>query len=338
MDCAALLGRLLPAPATDLVLLRRAGYRHSEILEFAVRCAATPPRIVVKRTIQFESEEAAERDLRREFEALQAVGDLLGGLTNNTVPRALALSVADKTLVLSHVPGHPLDRQLRRQANCLTGRFRQGALRRSADRAGAWLGQFHARTAAGSEPFRAEPFLARAHERLRRCQAHGFAPHAAGRILARLEKASAQREGIDVCFAARHGDFIPQNILIEGDRAGCVDFENFNMRDAIYEDVAAFVGHLLLLAAPPYAPEALRAVVQSFLDGYGRRLDPVLLNLYVLSACLLTVAEAAPRRISSQFLRPAGLQARVLALSARLFSAPALPVDGAVAPATTPEK
>jgi aminoglycoside phosphotransferase (APT) family kinase protein len=107
-----------------------------------------------------------------------------------------------------------------------------------------------------------------------------------------LAGASNRIEGHPIPAAARQGDFIPQNILVDGTRIGVVDFESFSEADSIYEDVGTFVAYLQALSALPYySQKALERLAASFLRAYGLEGDEVALGLYRARALVVFMSE-----------------------------------------------
>jgi hypothetical protein len=83
--------------------------------------------------------------------------------------------------------------------------------------------------------------------------------------------AEARRGVLDV--AARHNDFGPQNIIVDGDRIVVLDFGGFNHGPAC-SDYVRFWSQLELMASSPLVTRAtVRELQAAFARGYGDRLD-----------------------------------------------------------------
>jgi Ser/Thr protein kinase RdoA (MazF antagonist) len=111
-------------------------------------------------------------------------------------------------------------------------------------------------------------------------------------------------EGLPLPAASRHGDFTPRNILLDGRKIRVLDFENFVASDTVYEDVGKFVAYVALLRGRPgYSGTALTVFAEAFLKGYGRALDPSVVQLFALKAATRMMAHRGTRRIALLFDR-----------------------------------
>jgi Ser/Thr protein kinase RdoA (MazF antagonist) len=97
--------------------------------------------------------------------------------------------------------------------------------------------------------------------------------------------------------AARQGDFIPQNVLVDGNRLGVVDFESFSKREPIVEDIAMFVAYVQALSAfPHYSQSALKPLNNAFLQACRFSGAEAPLQLYFARCTLILISELNLRR------------------------------------------
>jgi aminoglycoside phosphotransferase (APT) family kinase protein len=273
-----------------LQLLRRYSGRHSEIFEYRSEARQRP--IILKRISDSIKPEAADAAIVREFESLQAVRRLLPPQLLESVPEPLLILRDSRALVVEALAGKPLTMILKREANRFVGPLRLSRMSNIGRFTGAWLSQLHRTTA--RNPLRHDPaaFLGAVHRRLDRCQTVGVASETIEALKRRMTEASHQLEGQPVPAAARQGDFIPQNLLIDGNRLGVVDFESFSECDAIYEDVATFIAYIKALSSfPYYSQRALRRLGESFLQAYGVTGNEPLLRLYLARSLVVLISE-----------------------------------------------
>jgi Ser/Thr protein kinase RdoA (MazF antagonist) len=125
---------------------------------------------------------------------------------------------------------------------------------------------------------------------------------AAQEIFRAASRTSGLVDGKPLRAAARHGDFTARNILIDGERIGVVDFENFVERDTIYEDLGKFAAYLALLQGRPgYSRAAMSAAARCFLSGYGSSVDGKLVGLFALKAAVRMFAYRGKGRMANFF-------------------------------------
>jgi hypothetical protein len=184
----------------------------------------------------------SERATLQELANLARARNLLGLTLGRSVPEPLLALPKRGTLVTSKIPGLPLALILKKHANRLVGPFRRYTLGETARRVGGWLRGFQDATAGEPVPYNRDSYLADLEKRLLEVQEKGFEPSLIRQILQKASLRSAPLSGRLISTAAKHGDFIPQNILIEGVGVGVVDFEGFGEREAVYDDLGMFRG------------------------------------------------------------------------------------------------
>jgi hypothetical protein len=273
-----------------LELRRRSSGRHSEILEF--ESLGRWPGVVVKRISDHVPPEEAEAVVVREFESLQALRTQLPPQLLGTVPKPLMVLRTSTALVLEALSGRPLNIILKREANTLVGPLRRTRMLCLGQLAGRWLKALHEATSRKTSLHDSAEFLALLDSRLGRCRAAGMSDHLITATRQVLSEASHRIEGQPLAAAARQGDSIPQNILVDGNQLRVVDFENFCQSDSIYQDIATFVAYVQALSAVPYySHRALHKLGQGFLHAYGVAGNEFPLRLYLARAIVWLISE-----------------------------------------------
>ncbi len=277
--------------ACPFELLRRSLGRHSEILEYHMRSQKC--RVIVKRiTGGWRKPADAEAKVLREFQSLQIVRKSLPAILLHTVPTPLVALPASKTLVLEQLPGRPMSAILKLEANRAVGRLRTGRMVALGRFAGQWLKELHQATRVEPRRHDSGLFMDTLEQRIIRCQTLGVTEEVIDLVRRRTSDVSRRLDGYPVPASARQGDFTPQNILVDGNRLGVVDFENFCETDSVYEDVATFRAYIQALSAfPYYSRTALRTLATSFLQAYGLTGDEAIVRLYLARALVVLISE-----------------------------------------------
>jgi Phosphotransferase enzyme family len=277
--------------ASSITFLRKTCSQHSQVSTYRIETPSGPKYVVAKRirdpnpgTVDF---------LQREYDALQKISKVAGDSLADTFPNALLFS--QKRIVLSMVAGVSLDGQLKRTANALTGWLSTRHMQETGRQVAAWLGRFHDLIRSGDIAHDHEKYATELDTLLLKCAPFGVsAPTLRGIREAgfRLSRALQSRF---MAAAASHGDFIPQNILVHQGKLGVIDFASYSDRAPVYQDVAHFVGYILLLGAKPiYAEKPLRVLASSFLAGYPFPLDSALLRIFLIKALLRLISDGKP--------------------------------------------
>ncbi|PYV78128.1 MAG: hypothetical protein DMG97_00075 [Acidobacteria bacterium] len=271
---------------------------HSEILEYQNRSRAGDAPLAMKRITASSPPGKAAELVSREFQAIETAWRLAGQALEGSLPKPLVVLPEAGLMVTEKLPGIPLSWVLRREANCLMALFHTPNVCESACRVGVWLSRFHEVTRQPALVHDAQVFEREVTQLLEDCMCRGLDAAAAQEIFRVASRGSRLVDGQPIPAAARHGDFTARNILIDGDRIGVVDFENFAERDTIYEDVSKFVAYLALLKGRPgYSRTALNAATRCFLRGYDSSADSELVGLFALKAAVRIFALQGTRRI-----------------------------------------
>src|SRR5258708_2091175 len=201
---------------------------------YRMPCASCDHLLVAK--CARNPEETFRGPLRREFSALQDIARRTGDVLTHTIPRPIAFLEHQGVLILSDVGGVPLETKLRFQANAVLG-WRNLATMRNIGRAlGGWLRTFQRATAAPAQPHNHSGYLEEIEEHLSRTRQLGISTTALRQVRDRVEAISASFEDTPICTAAAHGDFLPQNILLDGSRPRVIDFAAYCAAAPIYRD------------------------------------------------------------------------------------------------------
>jgi hypothetical protein len=282
-----------PFAAGSLTFSRQLSAKHSHLLEYRFQSRDVLKSIIVKR--QFPGP-GAERATLCEYSNLKRLREVLNPALAETIPEPLLALPERGMLVTNKVRGEPLTVILKRHANLLTGPFRFRHLHESAQRVGAWLRTFQDSTRSEPIAYSRNRYLAELEARVEMLQNKGFTVDFIREILQRISLYSKTMDGKMVATAARHGDFIPQNILVEKERVSVVDFEGLSEREPVYEDLGMFLGYVLVLGGRmPYSSRALKAVREGFLASFlgGDTIDQDFLNIYTLKGAVRVLGDGA---------------------------------------------
>jgi glycosyltransferase involved in cell wall biosynthesis len=281
----------------QLEFVGRSEGRHSELIEYRCRPNGKEAVLLVKHITKFRTHADAEADVRREYSALQHIRSRSGPALEESFPVPLAVLPEALALAFNKLPGTPLSEILKRKANRLTAGLHRGDVCQIAGQVGDWLWQFHEATRQPPIHYESRLYLGQLSDQLNRCTSVGLGKTAAQEIWKLAAQKSRKLDGQFIAAAARQGDFIPQNILVDQNRISVVDFENFNECDVIYEDLGIFAAYLTMLGGwPAYSRATLEAAARSFLSAYGDSISSEFVDLYVVKATATVVAEFQPKK------------------------------------------
>jgi len=281
-------------------LLRQITSRHAEVATFRVRLRGCESIVAVKH-LRLNAP-YARQSIQNEFLTLRWLQKVLGESLSRTIPRPLLLLENEQTIVFTFVPGTPLNHLLRRDANALTARLNIIGTRRleaCGFRIGEWLKAFHDATAVEDQTFDHLRFSAELDSLLAKCEPLGLSSPALKAVRDAALSLSANSSGCMVSAAATHGDFLPQNVLLDRGLPGVIDFASFCPSGPVYTDVAHFIGYLEILARKPlYSRKTVESVARQFMSGYHRVLNLDMLRLYVVRAILRIIADGKQQSLS----------------------------------------
>lgn len=275
-------------PPLSITLLRKIVSQNSEVSFYRLHAFAAEQYVAVKE-IAHPTEKSREA-LRLEFEALRHVRKIARGELDGSVPEPLRLS--ERQIMLGLVPGVPFDRTLKKNANLLSGWLHLDDLGHLGRQVGEWLARFHHLMGSSEQEYNVAEYMGEIENRLPQYEACGIQAPTLRTVRERILQLSAALDHRPVPRAACHGDFIPQNILLDGTKLGVVDFAGFREQAAIYHDLGHFLGYLTLLGLrPSYLSRALKTVATGFVAGYSTTLDLDLLRLFLVRAVLRMVTD-----------------------------------------------
>jgi hypothetical protein len=247
--------------------------------------------------------ESTLQSLRRQFAALHALQSLPIQL-RQSVPEPRFFNEENGTLVMSLLKGASLNSILRWRGNALAGAFSRPRLRSIGYSVGNWLSRFQAATLSESHRHVHHEFLNRLERNFAGCDGPGLSGEVLRRVRDRAEQLSANLNGSSICTAGSHGEFLPQNILVQGTSIGVVDFDTYSLQTSIYDDLAKFLTYLRLLAGKPqYSRNAVLEVIQGFGEGYGNNFNVQLLRLNQLNAIFEIMSDKRVRPLRARSRR-----------------------------------
>src|SRR5262249_36044830 len=153
-------------------------------------------------------------------------GEVLAG----SIPHPIAFREKECVLLLTGIPGVSLEEKLHWYANVALGWPNLAKMRGIGGSVGDWLKRFHHCTAAESQAHNSYENLTRLDRNISLSRQVGISRAVLEHVRNRAEVVSNSLHGVLVCAAAAHGDFIPQNILIDELRVGVVDFIEYCAR------------------------------------------------------------------------------------------------------------
>jgi hypothetical protein len=234
--------------------------------------------------------ESTRSSLRNQFLALQEIHQETGAALGASVPFPLFLREDANILIMSQIPGVPLNALLRQKANRAIGWPHYRTLHETGRAVGCWLKKFHSATSSVAETHVYRDYMNDMEVVYSKSRSLGISEVVLRQVREVQSRLSSAQENAAVRMAASHGEFLPQNILINKLEVGVVDFDTFNSARSVHRDLATFLAYVGLLAAKAkYSRTALLAVAEGFLGGYGNDFNLQLLQGEFLK-CTLELA------------------------------------------------
>jgi Ser/Thr protein kinase RdoA (MazF antagonist) len=264
---------------------------------------------------------SSRQALERQFRSLSELSFALDGALRSSVPRPIRHS--DSMLLTTFVPGVNLRDILRVRANAVTGWANKQSLAAIGRNVGTWLRNFQAATKVGSVDDVFGAYRTQLEANARRCQARGVSDILLSKVLTHARSLIAVSQKGHTEVSASHGDFLPQNILIDGSKVGVVDFDNYSSVAPVCLDLATLLAYNSLLAAKrEYSRHALTFFSKGLIMGYRHDVNLQLIKLFLFNAALRIMLDGS----SSFTRRQCCILERVLsdALCNRIIGFPAL--------------
>ena len=249
-------------------------------------------------------DEVFRQSLVKEFSALDEVRRRAGEVLAGTIPHTILFREKEGILLLSGMVGISLEEKLHRRANAVLGWKNLGTMREIGRALGVWMRTFHGSTASDRAAHNHCDYVDVLERNVCRSRQLGISRNVLEHVRNRAETVSKLLDGMLVEVAAGHGDFIPQNILLDGVQPRIIDFAAYSAQAPVYRDLSAFIAYVSLLASKPkYSRKALEVLALNFLDAYGDRLDASLLHIFVVNSTLRIIGDNPDNARSKRGLR-----------------------------------
>jgi hypothetical protein len=234
--------------------------RSEESVIYRATCPGLPYPLLIKHPSENGS------PARHQYELLRIAAARFEGRSGLSVPRAYPHLLDDGFVITEWIEAPTLG-QILNSLNVPLARV-VSAL----DLAGRWLRVFHGDHDAELVCLDPDRMLGEVRTAMARPVRRGISRRFA-RSLDLLERNKPMLARIPVPIGSRHGDFKPDNVMIQGDCAVGIDLTG-NSKDPVILDIAYFLHHLDMQLIHSVAGWRLwplrRALRSAFLRGYGR--------------------------------------------------------------------
>jgi aminoglycoside phosphotransferase (APT) family kinase protein len=262
-----------------LTLRRRLRRRFSDVLIVRIDVPGRSFDLFLKRARVDERLEtvALVRDnLRREFDGLSRVYATLRHEEGLQAARPVACYPDLETIATERLPGVTLRQLLHRRAVWWAGDAGQRRLERVASAVGRWLGAFQRadRPDRQISPSDLRTYL---DDRLLMLVARRWLGISAAQRAALLEYFDERAMRVpteDLVQSCSHGDFNPENIIVNGDKVGVVDFSMSKPAPRLLDVTHLYIGLDVLRRRPWYRPATLSGTMAALLNAYDPDLQP----------------------------------------------------------------
>jgi aminoglycoside phosphotransferase (APT) family kinase protein len=216
------------------------------------------------------------RNLVREFDALTKVYATLRRQEGLQAARPVACYPDLETLVTERIPGITLRHMLHRGAVWWAATANVRRLEAVAFAIGRWLRAFQA---AESHDTTVSVNSLRTYldERLATLVTRrwlGISDRQRAALLDYFDTRASRLTTADLIEARSHGDFNPENIIVNGGNVGVVDFSMSQPAPRLLDVTHLYVGLDVLRRRPWYRPAALAGAMAALLEGYDPDLHP----------------------------------------------------------------
>ena len=282
--------------ADDVRIARVRAGRDSEVYRVSRKGGGrTAPELILKlhRPNWSQPWRAAQDGLphaRNEYETLARLWPAFHRRSDRlAVPRPVAFRPDHAALLMERQTGEKLDRMMRWAS------FRPGAvalLVSAFEAAGEWLALFQDLTArAGDATVQIERVAREFDADLATCRRLGLDPGLAAVAGRRFAAAMSDVDPSRFRLVARHCDFAPYNMFVDGDRVSVIDLEG--TQDGLpTDDLCYFLFMVAALASHHLAPSTVVELQRTFLRGYAGRglLRTRDLDAFMLAAAIKVMA------------------------------------------------
>jgi Ser/Thr protein kinase RdoA (MazF antagonist) len=290
----------LPPGVDEPRYLGRFRANHSEMLEFAGQLAGSEMKFLVKRMLALRPGEDARDEVNREFGILSELHARYGAELGHSVPRALGVAPEMATIIIEKLPGENLESVLKRNAHLLSSRRAHHLLEQVMRDLGRWLRRFHRATGEGLGQFDAGVYQADLKMLLATCVGSGVSGATARAVLTSVEHALGRAGRPSIPVARSHGDFLPQNVLVDGEHVAVVDFASSRRGISVYGDLGSMLASLVMLGKYPIYPSmSVLSLRDAFLDGYAEARHRELILLHGLQFAVRMLSEMVQGRRES---------------------------------------
>jgi tRNA A-37 threonylcarbamoyl transferase component Bud32 len=262
-----------------LTARRRLSRRFSDVLIVRVDVPGRSFDLFLKRAsvdVRPESVALVRRNLLREFDALTRVYATLRRQEGLQAARPIACYPDLETLVIERIPGTTLTQVLHRRAAWWARTNSVRRLERVAAAIGRWLRAFQAAEADAATVSVADlrQYLDDRLARLATRRWPGISGRQRTALLDYFDARASRLTAADLIQARSHGDFNPENIIVNGESVGVVDFSMSQPAPRLLDVTHLYVGLDVLRRRPWYRPATLASVMTALLEGYDPGLDP----------------------------------------------------------------
>ena len=251
--------------------------------EIFVKVFDDPRKTLEKRIALAEVENRFHQDAERRFSTVRCLGvpPLLGPFLGQPV----VVVEKVKGILLSDLLGHAVWKSAFNADDSKVG----SAL----ERVGEWLRVFHDEQNSVLRPVTPEAVLEMVLREFDRLPAPPYDARLRSKVEKFCSRSLEQTTVRELPVVPQHGDFLPHNIIVDGDKVFGLDF-NATRLDAGVEDLSNFVAYLELFRKLPICSRrAVERWQASFLGGYGQSgWDRPLLRVFVLRKMLALLHES----------------------------------------------
>jgi hypothetical protein len=164
---------------------------------------------------------------------------------------------------------------------------------------GGWLKKFHSATSSPPKAHVHGDYMNEMQVVYSKSRSRGISQAVLTQVRDVQLRLSSVQQNASVRMAASHGEFLPQNIIINKTEVGVVDFDTFRSAGSVHRDLAAFLAYIGLLSGKAkYSRTALLGLAQGFVDGYGNDFNLQLLQSEFLKCTLELACESNSATLS----------------------------------------